>query len=161
MNVVDRSVEVYRDDYNCAQAIFSIYGTRFGLNVNLSRRIACGLGAGMGRSDGMSGAVTGAFLVLGLKYGMADSARQEDKELTYEKVRRFIDLFTRRHGSCRCTDLLGCDISTPEGFKEAQEKNLMTTVCEEVVASAAEMLEELLASSECRVWGVECRGQSE
>lgn len=151
MSEADRAVKVYQSDYNCAQAICSVYGARFGLDGDLAKCIACGFGAGMGRSRGMCGAVAGAFMVLGLKYGMTDSARQEDKQLTYEKVRLFIDRFGDRYGSCQCTDILGCDISTPEGFKEAQEKNLMTTVCEEVVADAAMILVEMLISAACRV----------
>jgi hypothetical protein len=37
---------------------------------------------------------------------------------------------------------LGVDISTPEGAAHANEKGLFDTVCVELVASAAEILEE-------------------
>jgi C_GCAxxG_C_C family probable redox protein len=137
-------VAVYRNEYNCAQAIFSVYGERFGLDAGLAKKIACGFGAGVGRSGGECGAISGAILVLGLRYGMTDSSRHEDKELTYEKVRQFIELFEERHGSTNCTDLLGCDLGTDEGFNEAREKNLTVAVCEKVVADAGEILEQLL-----------------
>jgi C_GCAxxG_C_C family probable redox protein len=142
----DQAVAVYRDEYNCAQAIFSVYGERFGVDGELAKKIACGFGGGMGRSGGMCGVVSAALMVLGLRYGMTDSTRQEDKELTYEKVRQFIELFEELHGSTNCTDLLGCDLGTDEGFKEAREKNLTVTVCEKVVADAGELLEGLLDS---------------
>ncbi len=144
MKDVDKAVEVYRDDYNCAQAICSVYAARFGLDSHLAKRIACGFGAGMGRSAGVCGAVTGALLVLGLGYGMADSTRLDQKEQTYEKVRDFLTRFEASNGSIVCRDLLGCDISTPEGFREARERGLMTTECERFVAEAARILEELL-----------------
>lgn len=144
MEQADMAVAVYRDDYNCAQAIFSVYSGKLGFDETLAKKIACGFGAGMGRTAGICGAVTGAFLVLGLTYGMSDSSRQEDKELTYEKVREFISRFEKRCSSINCADLLGVDISTPEGFREAREKDLMTVECEKIVAEAASILEELL-----------------
>ena len=85
----DQAVTVYRDEYNCAQAIFSVYGDRFGLDGELAKKIACGFGGGAGRSGGMCGAVAGAILVLGLKYGMADSSRQEEKHTPWSSVKRF------------------------------------------------------------------------
>jgi C_GCAxxG_C_C family probable redox protein len=141
---VKRAVAVYRDEYNCAQSILSVYGARLGLDEDLAKRIACGLGAGMGRLGTVCGAVTGAIMVLGLRYGMADSARQEQKLRTYEKVRELISRFEKRHGTTVCNDLLGCDISTPEGLEEAEQRGLTTTVCEGVVLTAGEILEEML-----------------
>ena len=144
MNNIDSALAVYRDDYNCAQAICSVYGARFGLEDSVAKMISCGFGAGIGRTAGMCGAVAGAVMVLGLKYGMADSANLEEKQLTYEKVQEFISCFEEKHGSTRCPDLLGCDISTPEGFEKAVKEDLMVTVCEELVVDAAKTLETLL-----------------
>ena len=140
----DRAVAVYRDEYNCAQAIFSVYGERFGLDAGLAKKIACGFGAGVGRSGGECGAISGAVLVLGLAYGMADAANQEEKQLTYEKVRELLALFEEKHGSTNCTKLLGCDLSTPQGFQKARDEKLLENVCEKVVADAGEILQQLL-----------------
>lgn len=144
MEEAKRAVAVYRDAYNCAQSIVSVYGVRLGLDEDLAKRIACGLGAGMGRLGTVCGAVTGAVMVLGLRYGMADAARQEQKLQTYEKVRELISRFEKRHGTTVCKDLLGCDISTPEGLQDAEQRGLTTTVCEGVVFTAGEILEEML-----------------
>lgn len=141
MRESEKAIEVYRGEYNCAQAVCSVYGARFGLDSALAKKISCGFGAGVGRLGGICGAVTGAFMVLGLKYGMEDSARQEDKQLTYGKVREFIARFERLNGTTRCSELLGCDVSTPEGFEEAQSKK---TECERFIAEAGQILEELL-----------------
>lgn len=140
----EKAVKCYRDDFNCAQAVISVFAGQLGLDRETALKTACGLGAGMGRMAETCGAVTGAFLVLGLRYGMTDPSRQEDKERTYELVRFFSERFKERNGSILCRDLLGCDISTTDGFEEARERNLMETVCERVVADAVEILEDLL-----------------
>jgi C_GCAxxG_C_C family probable redox protein len=141
----ERALKTYRDDYNCAQSILSVYGERFGLDKETSMTISCGFGAGMGRQAGLCGAISGAYMVLGLRYGMVDSVNQEEKQLTYAKVRDFTDKFFVRNGASSCRDLLGCDISTAKGFHEARDRDLMTKVCEKVVVDAAEILEELLS----------------
>jgi C_GCAxxG_C_C family probable redox protein len=110
----------------------------------MAKKISCGFGAGIGRTAGMCGAVAGAIMVLGLKYGMADSANLEEKQITYEKVREYISRFGEKNGSIHCADLLECDISTPEGFEKAKEEDLMVTVCEDLVVDAARILEEML-----------------
>ncbi|UCF31723.1 MAG: C_GCAxxG_C_C family protein [bacterium] len=139
-----RAVQCYRSEFNCAQSVLSVFADDFGLDPETALRMACGLGAGMGRMAETCGAVTAAFMVLGLKFGMTDPERQEDKEKTYELVRRFCDRFRERNPSLLCRDLLGCDISTPAGFEEAKEANLMEKVCERVVGDAVEIIEEMI-----------------
>jgi hypothetical protein len=43
-----------------------------------------------------------------------------------------------------CNDLLGCDISTEEGFTEAQEKNLTNTICLDIIDEVSCLLDEML-----------------
>ncbi len=139
-----KAILCYRSEFNCAQAVLSVFAEEFGVDTETAMRIACGMGAGMGRMAGTCGAVTGAFMVLGLRYGMTDPSRQEDKERTYELVRQFNQRFLARNGSALCRDLLGCDVSTPEGFEQAKSGNLMEEVCERVVGDAVEIVEEML-----------------
>ena len=98
----------------------------------------------MGRMAGTCGAITGAFMVLGLKYGATSSEDRQAKELTYEKVREFAARFNVRNGSVECRELLGCDISTPEGLQEFKDKGLLSTLCPKFVRDVAEILEEML-----------------
>ena len=42
-------------------------------------------------------------------------------------------------------ELLGCDISRPEGVKKAYKNGLFDSVCPKMVREAAEILEEMLA----------------
>ena len=54
--------------------------------------------------------------------------------------------FRERHGALTCRDLLGCDISTPEGFARAKERGLFDTVCAKLVKDSVEILEDMLST---------------
>ena len=55
----------------------------------------------------------------------------------------FADRFTQHNGSISCRELLGCDISTAEGMRQAQHQNLFKTTCVQMVKDAAEILEDM------------------
>lgn len=88
--------------------------------------------------------MTGAFMVIGLKHGKAKIEDKQAKEKTYSLVKEFVDRFRSRNGSIVCRELLGCDISTPEGRDLAKEKNLFATLCPKFVQDAAEIIEQIL-----------------
>ena len=110
----------------------------------MALKIAQGFGGGMGRTARTCGAVTGAFMVLGLKYGNADINEKEAKERVYGLVREFTRRFESRNSSTVCRELLGCDISKPEGIKAARENGLFTSVCPKMVREAVEILSEMI-----------------
>ena len=58
------------------------------------------------------------------------------------KVEEFLCDFSERNRHIICRDILACDISTPEGRQKARDEKLFTTVCVDMVASAATILEE-------------------
>jgi hypothetical protein len=72
-----------------------------------------------------------------LKYG-------DDKTKSNEVCERFLDEFEKENGSYICRDLLGCDIGTPEGVKEAVDNNLFKEFCPIMVESAAKIVDEIL-----------------
>jgi len=67
----------------------------------------------------------------------------ERREACNAKVEEFVRIFRERNKSIICRDILGCDISTPEGRKKAIDEKLFTTTCVDTVVSAAAILEEL------------------
>jgi C_GCAxxG_C_C family probable redox protein len=140
----ENAVSLFKGGLNCCQAIVAGFGESLGLNPALGAKLATGLGGGMGRMGLTCGAVTGAYLVLGIRHGAATGQDREAKEKTYELVREFTARFKARNASIVCQDLLGCDISTPEGFEESRHKGLHTTVCAKLVRDAGEILAELL-----------------
>lgn len=105
-------------------------------------KIACGFGGGMARSGEVCGAITGGILVLGLRYGRGNAEDRSAMELTYLKTRELMDLFSRKHGTFKCRELLnGCDLSTEEGQKYFKENELLKTVCTACVQSVFEIIE--------------------
>ena len=140
----EQAVRKFRKGINCSQAVLSVYAEEFGLCRETALKIACGFGGGMGRMALTCGTVTGAFMVIGLKYGNVDANEKEIKEKTYGLVREFARRFEKRNGSSICRELLGCDISEPEGLRSAKENGLFTSVCPGLVREAVEILEEMM-----------------
>ena len=144
MNRVELAVSLFQKGFSCSQALLAAYGECFGLDLEVALRIAAGFGGGMGRMAQTCGAVTGAFMLIGLKYGGIDPEDRQSKEKTHEVVREFARRFTASHESLVCRELLGCDISTPDGSRVAKEKKLAATICPKLVESAAQIFEEMI-----------------
>ena len=125
---------------NCSQSVLLSYAEELNIDRNTALRVAFGFGGGMAMGE-TCGAVTGAYMVLGLKANSEEKTIQEMKAETKAAVRKFNELFVARHGSLQCKKLLGVDLSTTEGSAEANAKGLYDTVCKQLVASAAEILE--------------------
>jgi C_GCAxxG_C_C family probable redox protein len=139
----ENAVKNFKKGFNCSQAVFSSYSEQFGLDGDVACKVATGFGGGM-RMAGTCGAVTGAFMVLGLKYGNSPEKDKEAKANTYKKIEDFTNRFIARNESVACGELLGCDVSTPDGAKEAKDKGLFSSLCPRLVQDAAEILEEML-----------------
>ena len=140
MNKADQALEMFSKDFNCAQSVFSVYSADYGLNRKLACKTACAFGAGMGRTGRVCGAVTGALMVIGLARGMANAEEKDLKEQTYQMTQAFIKEFEKRHKTIDCRDILGIDISTSEGLKEAKDRGLIKTICAPCVRSAVEIV---------------------
>ena len=142
MSKVKDAVSAFESGFNCSQAIVRTYGPDYGLSELDAVRVSCGFGGGMRRAD-VCGAVTGALMILGLRFGAKDASDTSAKAGVYSKVEEFQSRFESRCDSIACLDLLGCDISTPEGMEQARSNNLFKTVCPKLVQTAAEILEEM------------------
>ena len=146
MDKTSYALSTFDSGFNCSQSVLKAFCNEFGLHDEMAFRIACGFGGGMGRMAKTCGAVTGAFMVIGLKYGQIQSDNKTAKEKTYTLVRECADLFTKEHGSIECRELLACDINTPQGFKDANEKGLFKTICPKYVESVVKILEKILSA---------------
>ncbi|HVN96521.1 MAG TPA: C-GCAxxG-C-C family protein [Syntrophorhabdaceae bacterium] len=144
MNKVERARLTFDSGFNCAQSVLHAFCHEFGLDEAQAFKIACAFGGGMDKMAKTCGAVTGSFMVISLKYGKTRSDDKQAKETTNSFVKRFADLFVSEHGSIECRELLGCDISTSQGFSFAQQKGLFKTSCPNYVESAVKILEKLL-----------------
>jgi C_GCAxxG_C_C family probable redox protein len=144
MTKVAQAVSTFNEGFSCSQAILTAYGIDFGLDRNTALKISSAFGGGMARMGETCGAVTGALMVIGLRYGSTNAEDKNAKEITYEKVNEFVKNFNGRNNTIICKDLLGFDLSTPEGKKAVSEKDLVKTKCPKFVQDAAEILEQLL-----------------
>ena len=140
VNAVDLAIARFGKGHSCAQAVFSAFAEQMGMDYQTAVKLTSGFGGGMGLGS-VCGAVTGAFMAIGLKYGGVDS---KAKGQTAKLAREFTERFKAQHRSLNCRDLLGCDLSTPEGRQTAKDKNLYATVCNGIVRDAAKILSELL-----------------
>lgn len=127
--------------FNCAQSIFSAFAGQYGISSEFAVRLSAPFGAGMGRQGEVCGALTGALMILGLQYGPEQPG---DKEDIYRIAHEFILQFQQRHGAIHCRELLGQDISTPEGLQSAREKDLFTDVCPMLIDETAKALTKYL-----------------
>lgn len=128
---------------NCAQAMLSTYGKKFGLSEEMAIKVASSFGGGMGQMGKTCGAVTGAFMVLG---GLAyETDNPNARSEVYSLVKDFTQRFISRNGSICCKTLLGYDFSSEEGARIIREKKLVSTICPQLDQCAAEIVEELIA----------------
>jgi C_GCAxxG_C_C family probable redox protein len=146
MSDAETAVGLFRDGCACSQAILGVYGPRFGLDEGLAARVAAGFAGGMRMAE-TCGAVTGALMVLGLAYCGDDCRQGAGRKAAYGAVTSFMRKFGERHGSLTCRDLLGCDISTPDGAQAAQDQGLFRTKCVQLVRDAAELVEGTLPTA--------------
>lgn len=134
--------QLFREGFLCSQSVLAAFCESYGLDRDSALRISCGLASGVNCSE-VCGAVSGAVLVIGLKYGYTNTKDVDAKKTCSSKVGEFLNIFLKRKGNIICRNILCCDISTPEGRQKALDEKLFSTVCIDMVVSAADILEEL------------------
>jgi C_GCAxxG_C_C family probable redox protein len=144
MSKKDDAIMCFKNGFNCSQSVFSTFAEDLGLEKEKALKIGCGFGAGMARMGETCGAVTGAFMAIGLKYGKVAMEDNDAREKTYAKMHEFVDEFEAKNKTIICKQLIGCDLGTVEGQKFANENNIFTTVCKNVIIDSTEILEKIL-----------------
>lgn len=141
---VETAKNLFLKGYNCTQSILYAFRDELDLSEETALKISCGLGAGMARKGEVCGAVTGGILVLGMRYGRVLNEDRTATEITYTKTQELMSLFTSRHGSFLCRQLLnGCDLSTEEGKSFFKENDYLNQICLNCVKSIVEILEQI------------------
>jgi C_GCAxxG_C_C family probable redox protein len=143
MSRVDDAVNCFCRGAACSQAIVGTYGPSVGLRREQGLKLASGFAGGMRLAE-TCGAVTGAFMVLGLKTAGDDCDQLDGRSRVYAAIREFTTRFQQRNNTVVCRELMGCDISTPEGAQTALKEGLYRTICPKLVRDAAEILEQML-----------------
>ena len=127
----DRAAELFKQGFNCSQAVFAAFCDEFDMDEETALKVSAGLGGGVGRLREVCGTVTGASMVAGMLYGATDGNDHEKKALTYQKVQQIVDEFKKLNPSIVCRELLGLSPTastppTPENRRILQKTPLRT-----------------------------------
>lgn len=141
-NYADKAKALYKQGFLCSQAVLAAFAEELGLSEEQALKLGACFGGGMCKGE-VCRACTGALMVLGLKYGQCVPGA-EGRIKTNNVTVSFLDRFRSENGSYMCKELLGCDLTTQEGKEYARERGLFADLCPEMVASAAELTEQLL-----------------
>ncbi len=147
MNSTEVAESRFQNGYSCSQSVFSALAERWNIGPEVSLRVSAGFGGGIARSAGICGCVTGGIMALGLAQpGIDPEKNRSGKENTSEICRQFMQIFKERNGSTLCSELLGCDISTPEGLA-VHRQGVHRARCTQLVRDAVEIVESILAAA--------------
>ncbi len=144
MDRITRALEIYKQRFNCSQALLVAFRDADHLDEDTAFKLATVFGGGTAGSGGTCGAVNGALMAISMKHGRGPADAIDAKTKTYKLARQFMDEFRRKNGSCICEDLLGMNIAVPENMAKAQACGLFDTKCLALVKSAAEILDSML-----------------
>ncbi len=145
-----RADELFRQGYNCAQAVFCAFSDVTGIGLDASARMASSFGGGLGRLREVCGTVSAAALVLGIVKGYDSPADRDAKKRHYALVREFADRFKAKESTINCRELLTrAGLVAEEGSDPEQrtEEFYKKRPCPRLVYEAAEILDEMLAEA--------------
>lgn len=131
----------FEQGFHCAQSVLAAYADG-GLSEEAALKMGAAL-AGGSTVGGECGAVAAGYLVLGLKHGRTVPAFgdvEREREL-FDRIRRFVEEFRKRHGAITCRELLGVDVFTAEGLSEGRRRGLFRDRCPRYVRDAITILE--------------------
>ncbi len=140
----DKAEALFRQGYNCAQAVLLAFEDVTGLSLALSAKMASSFGGGIGRLREFCGALSGAEMVLGIVLGYENPETGSVKMEHYERVQALAMAFREEQGSWICRDQLHLEgasdpVPTPrtEAFYEERP-------CPKLVNTAAKAVSAML-----------------
>ena len=137
--------EYFKKGYNCSQAVVVAFAEDLGVDAETLIKLSSSFGGGMGRLREVCGAVSGMFMVAGLKYGYSSPDAKEEKSEHYARIQELAESFTKQNGSIICRQLLGLEVKAEAPVPEERtEKYYEVRPCAELVADAAEIMEEYI-----------------
>ena len=143
MEKSEQARKYFLSGYNCAQSVLLTYAPDLHYSTELAQKIAAGFGGGMGKTQHTCGAVTGAVMVLGILRGEVAGDNEELKSESYRSVKTLMRDFHDRYGTTSCSELIGCDLNTPEGSARFRDEQMMERICAGCVEEAVRILESL------------------
>ena len=145
MNHAEKSFELFKSGYNCAQAVAVSFCDLTNLSETTAARMASSFGGGMGRMREVCGAVSGMFMVLGLLYGYDDPKADTEKKQLYTDVQALAEEFRKEAGSILCREILKNPPSDPNPSPRTATYYAMRP-CERMVYNAADLMDAFITS---------------
>ncbi len=134
--IEEKALSYFDQGFNCSESVLKSLVEAFSIKSDCVPKIATGFGGGYGKKGEVCGAISGAVMALGIKYGRESSKEKDKKEKLYGRVQDLIDAFTKKYNCTRCMDLLGCDMSTPEGKDKYKKEGLHQNKCAKLLSLA-------------------------
>ena len=134
----ETAVQYFDAGNNCAEAVLRTFAADSGVEAEVVR-LATGFGGGMGRAGDVCGALSGAVMALGLRFGRLEGDDEMAKERCYAATAELRERFRAACGAIDCRDLTGLELSTEEGLRLAEERDIHNTVCRNCVREAAQI----------------------
>ncbi len=145
MNKGEKAEKLFKNGYNCSQAVLGAFCEELGLNEEVAFRLSSSFGGGMGRMREVCGAVSGMFMVAGLAAGYSDPEDAEAKKKHYALIQEMAKAFADINNSIICRELLGLvekeGDPTPEKRTDEYYKK---RPCAELVKDAAEITQRII-----------------
>lgn len=140
----EKALKFYSQGFNCAQSVIASFADVLELDEEKAVRIASGFGGGMGRTQETCGAATGAYMVIGFMRGKLHNGTEVSNEESTQLVQEFSKRFNAMHKSTNCRVLIKFDLNSEKEREEAKKEDVFNTKCTSFVATAVEILEDIL-----------------
>jgi C_GCAxxG_C_C family probable redox protein len=142
---IDRAEALFRGGFSCSQAVLMAFAPGLGMDERQAARLASAFGGGMARQGWTCGALTGAFMALGLHAGHAAADDDAAKDALYARIQAIASRFEECHGATACRALTGADLRDAAERQAAADRGTFTTLCPQLVRTAAALVAEELA----------------
>lgn len=140
--------QYHKEGCNCAQSVAGAFTDLTGLSKEQTMAALGGFGGGVGGSrEELCGAVSGGLLVISLLTPHTDEADIAGKKAAYAAAKEFRRRFGEVFGLTRCGELLKARPGVTEKTPAAARLGV-TGHCDNMVVTAVEILEQMLAERE-------------
>lgn len=141
----ERAKALFKEGYNCAQAVALAFAQETGLDERVLMKAVGGFGGGIGRLREVCGSVSGAVMVFGLLAGSDDVKNNEAKKELYRLVQEQASAFKETNGSYICRELLqGVTSDTHPQPDERTPEYYRKRPCAELVELSADLCDTIL-----------------
>jgi C_GCAxxG_C_C family probable redox protein len=135
----EKAVELFKDGFNCSQAVVGAFAKDIGLDEKTAFKIAAGFGGGVGRTGEICGALSGASIVAGMLYGATEGRDAESKAHTYEEIQRVIKVFKEKNAFVTCRELMNPP-GQPDGDGPVYRKRQCVSLVEDAVLAVEKVM---------------------